>query len=206
MIYQIFRIIFLVLSKIFFRLKVINKNKIPRTGALIIASNHTSFLDPVLLGVASPRPFNFMAREDLFSSNRFFGRLLQSINAFPLRREGSALGAFKEALKRLQQEKALVIFPEGTRSKNGALGKAHSGIGLLALKSRSPVIPAYIDGSGKALPRNACFIKCEPITVYFGEPISTTSFAELESQENYQRFADLIMERITQLKKLHAKT
>ncbi|MBM3253052.1 MAG: 1-acyl-sn-glycerol-3-phosphate acyltransferase [Candidatus Omnitrophica bacterium] len=198
-IYIFSRFICFILVRVFFRLKVFYRYRIPRKGALIIASNHASFLDPVILGVVSPRVLNFIARDDLFL-NRFFGTMISFMGAFPIKREGGSSGAFKEALKRLKEQKALVIFPEGTRTKNGSLGKAHSGVGFLAARSEGIVIPVYIDGSDSALPRRRLFIRFKPIKVYFGKPLGYKDTTKIERRDAYQTFSDLVMENILVLK------
>ncbi len=196
-VYVISRFICFILVKILFRTKVFYRYRIPREGALIIASNHASFLDPVVLGVVAPRKINFMAKDELFS-NIFFGLLLRSLGVVAVRREGVSAGAFKEAFKRLKAGQALAVFPEGTRAAEGSFGKAHPGVGFLAIKSKATVIPAYIKGSANALPRYACFVRLKPIRVYFGKPLNPDIFSD--TNEGYRKFANLIMEGIATLK------
>ncbi len=199
MIYIFSRFICFCLCKVFFRFKIFERHRIPKKGPLIIASNHASFLDPVIIGVASPRTLNFMARHDLFH-NRFFRWFLRGLNTFPVRREGSALSAFKEALRILRERKALVVFPEGTRTSDGSIRKAHSGVGLLAVKTSSTVVPVYVDGTRGALPRGAFFIRFKPVRVYCGKPLNPRDNLRREGEDTYQRFADSVMESISALR------
>jgi len=97
MIYFIGKWILFLFFKICFRLKIVGAENCPRNGALIVAANHASFLDPVIAGLAAPRVLNFMARDSLFR-NKIFGRILTSVNAFPSRREGADLGALRMAI------------------------------------------------------------------------------------------------------------
>lgn len=171
MIYFISRNILKLLFKIFFRLKIIGAENCPKNGPLIIAPNHASFLDPLIAGFAVPRALNFMARDSLFR-NRIFGKILMSVNAVPLKREGADSEAMRIAIAKLCQGKAVLIFPEGTRSKDGSLGTPKAGIGFLAVSSGASILPCYIKGSMDALPRRAVFPKFKKISVYVGKPLS----------------------------------
>ena len=162
------------LCKVFFHLylktKVIGDKNIPPRGSFIVAGNHVSFLDPVAFGIASPRRLNYMARDTLFR-NRLFGWVLRHVSVFPLKRNSANIGAIKEALRRLGNGEGLLLFPEGTRSANGCLKDPLEGVGFLARKSGASVIPAYVQGTDKALPKGAKFIKPKAIRVIFGEAV-----------------------------------
>src|SRR3990167_8686461 len=162
MVYFISRNILKLFFKIFFRLEVTGAENCPKHGPLIIAPNHASFLDPLIAGFAVPRELNFMALDSLFK-NRIFGKILISVNAFPLKREGADLGAMRLAIDKLCQGKAVLIFPEGTRSKDGNLGIPRAGIGLLAASSGASILPCYIKGSMDVLPRGAIFPRFKKI-------------------------------------------
>ena len=197
MIYFISRNILKLLFKICFRLRIAGSENCPRNGPLIIALNHASFLDPLIAGFAVPRALNFMARDSLFR-NKIFGKILMSVNAFPLRREGADLGAMKLAIDKLCQGKAVLIFPEGTRSKDGNLGTPRAGIGLLAVSSGASILPCYIKGSIDALPRGAIFPKFKKISVYIGKPLR---FDNKDSgREYYTKIAIDTMAAISELK------
>ena len=170
----------------------------PKTGPLIIAPNHTSFLDPLIAGFAVPRPLNFMARNSLFR-NRIFGNILRSMNAFPLKREGVDVGAMRLAIDKLCHDKAVLIFPEGTRSKDGNLGTPRAGIGLLAASSGANILPCYIKGSREALPKGAIFPRFKKITVYVGKPLKIDK--NKSEKEYYMQIAEDTMAAIRALKK-----
>lgn len=190
--YAILRLLAKALIKIIFRLEVEGRGNIPGEGGFILASNHASFLDPVVLGVACPRPLSYMARHDLFSIP-FLGALLWSVGAFPLRRDYADVGSIKEALRRLGQAIGLVLFPEGSRSSGGLAEKAEPGVGFIAAKSGVPVVPAFIEGTKKALGRGARFIRPAKIRVYFGKPIYADSS---RLKNNYGEFAMKIIREI----------
>lgn len=180
-------------SKILFPIKVSGKCNIPRRGGFILASNHLSFLDPVVLAVACPRRLNFMARYDLFS-NPLFSWLIRSVGAFPVRRNSADRQALKEAMRRVKNGGALLLFPEGSR--RSAQEQSHdveAGIGFLASKLNVPVIPALIKGTDKAMPKGAKFIKPEKVHVYFGKEIC------VERGMSYYDIAHLIMKNIRHL-------
>lgn len=197
MIYFISRNVLKLLFKIFFRLEIIGAGNCPKNGPLIIAPNHTSFLDPLIAGFAVPREVNFMARDTLFR-NRIFSRILTSVNAFPLKRKGGDLGAMRLAIDKLSQGKAVLIFPEGTRSKDGNLGAPRSGIGFLAATTGASILPCYIKGSMDALPRGAVFPKFKKILVHVGKPLRFD--AKVADKELYEHIAIETMKAISGLK------
>ena len=197
MIYFISRNTLKLLFKIFFRLKITGAENCPKNGPLIIASNHASFFDPLIAGFAVPRPVNFMARDSLFR-NRIFGKILMSVNAFPLRREGADLGAMRLAIDKLCQGNAVLIFPEGTRSKDDNLGTPRAGIGFLAAASGAQILPCYIKGSMAVLPRGAIFPRFKKISAYIGKPLK---FDKNETgKEYYMQIASKTMAAISELK------
>lgn len=197
MIYFIAKKILKLLFKIFFRLEVTGAENCPGSGALIVASNHASFLDPIIAGVAAPRALNFMARNSLFR-NKIFGKILTSVNAFPLRREGADMGAMRLAIDKLCQGKAVLIFPEGTRSKDGNLGTPKAGIGLLAAMSGANILPCYIKGSIDVLPSWAVFPRFKKISVCIGKPVKFDKNGS--GREYYGQIAENTMAAISELK------
>jgi len=192
MLYKILKLISIFLFKILFRLKVIGKENIPKKGGFILASNHVSYLDPVTLGVACPRRLNFMAKEELFP-NKLVSWFLSSLGAFPVKRESADLSAIKEAIRRLREEEVLVLFPEGSRRFDGDKTEPYSGVGFLVSKVNVPVIPAFIRGTDKALPKKAKFIRLKPISVHFGKQIY------FEKGGSYFEITNQIMDKIKKL-------
>ena len=150
--------------------RFVGREHIPDRGGMIIASNHRSNLDPFLVGIAFHRRISYLAKEELFRrrlSNFFFKR----VGAFPVRRGTSDLRAFKEVLRRLKVGSPVLLFPEGTRTLRAAERKVQAGVGLMAIKSRAPVVPVYIQGSDQALPPGAKWPRRKRITVRFGRPL-----------------------------------
>lgn len=199
MLYTILRPIAILLFKIFFRFKAYGLKNLPKEGPFIIASNHLSFLDPVALGVACPKKLSFLAREDVFRP-RLFAKLISTLGAFSIKIETQDVEAIKESIKKLRGGNVLVLFPEGTRSINGSLREAQGGVGLLAMKADVPIIPTLIEGSDKALPRDAKFIRFKRVSVRFGKPITLGEEGPGQKKEIYLKIASRVMEEISKLK------
>lgn len=192
MLYNILRLLAILILKLFFSIETKGREFIPRKDGFILASNHVSYLDPIVLGAACPRKLNFMARHDLFF-NPLFSWLLSTLGTFPVKRNSADLSALKEAMRRLKDGRALVLFPEGTRRVNSASGVAQPGIGFLAAKVKVPVIPVFIRGTERALPKGAKLIRPNKILVYFGKQIF------IERRLPYQDIAQEIIEDIRRL-------
>jgi 1-acyl-sn-glycerol-3-phosphate acyltransferase len=169
---------------------------VPRDGPLLLASNHSSLLDPPLIGSVLPRELDYMAKTELFRIPAL-GGLIKRLNAHPVDRSGSDSAALRLALRLLGDGRAVLVFPEGTRSTDGRLGPAHAGAGMLAALSGAPVLPVYIQGSDRALPRGAAVPRPVRVTVRFGAPIR---FARERGRSRYQEVSDEIMAAIGRLK------
>ncbi|NOZ20207.1 MAG: 1-acyl-sn-glycerol-3-phosphate acyltransferase [Planctomycetes bacterium] len=179
------RIFFIVV----FKLRVYGRERVPASGGVVIASNHQSFFDPVLVGVGLPRSLNYMARDSLF---RFlpFRWLIRSLNAFPLRREGIDTATIREAIRRVSNGGVLVIFPEGTRTRDGRISAIKKGVGLISRHAKAPIVPAVIDGAFEAWPRHKVLCRPFPIKVAFGPPISYAQQAAMSEEEMAQIITD----------------
>lgn len=151
-------------------LKVVGTRHVPRTGGCLIVANHQSFLDPVVIGCQLHRPSSFFAKSELFE-NRYFGWLIRKFYAFPVRQGEGDIGAVREAIRRLQEGHALVVFAEGSRTENGEMLPLEPGISLIVRKAGVPVVPCLIDGSYQAWPRQRKLPGLHPIRVEFGPPM-----------------------------------
>lgn len=192
MFYLIIRQIAFFGLKAIFKIQIEGKKNIPKKGGFILVSNHVSYLDPVALGAVCPRKLSFMARHDLFF-NPFLGWLISRLGAFPVKRNTADLSSLREAIRRLKNGRGLLLFPEGSRSRNGIAFAPQPGVGFLAARLNVPVIPAFIKGSDEALPKGSKFFRFKPILVRFGAQIS------LERRMPYQDIAMKIMENIRHL-------
>jgi len=168
--YIIAKFIFLIIFKLFFRLKVTGQENIPQNGPFIIVANHSSLLDPIILGISIKPKIIFIAAAYLFEIG-WLGYLLRKFNSIPVQREND-IKAIKQSLKILRQGGVLGIFPEGgiDRQKNNLPVRA--GAAYLATKVGIPIVPIRIKGADKALPRGAKFIRSlSKIEVEIKKPI-----------------------------------
>jgi 1-acyl-sn-glycerol-3-phosphate acyltransferase len=188
-----------------FRWQVFNPERVPETGAVILASNHASFLDPPLVGAGIKRGINYLARESLF---RFpgIGALLHSWSAVPVDRDGGGAAGLKAILDRLLAGGGIILFPEGTRTGDGCLQPARSGIGLVVVKSNAPVVPVRVFGTYEAYGRHRKFPHPRRIAVKYGRPMhfeklraEAKACSRVRLKEIYQEIADEIMAAIAQL-------
>ncbi|WP_078546045.1 lysophospholipid acyltransferase family protein [Litchfieldia alkalitelluris] len=171
----------------FYRIEVIGHDNIPESGPVIICSNHIDNLDPPVVGISVKRPVHFMAKEELFKVP-ILGKIISKTHAFPVKRGMSDRDALRKALKVLKDGNVLGLFPEGTRSKDGKLGKGLAGAGFFALRSEATVIPCAVIGPYKMFGK---------LKVVFGEPISMEKLREEKASPEF--VTDQIMNGIGQL-------
>ncbi|GIW25646.1 1-acyl-sn-glycerol-3-phosphate acyltransferase [Meiothermus sp.] len=159
------------LLKVLFGLQVEGAEKIPKEGPVILASNHMSFLDPVVMGVACPRVVSYMSRDDVFKYP-ILRWLLPRLYVIPVSRGSGDLGAIKAAIRVLKNGMAFGIFPEGRRSRTGFIEPFKTGTAAIALRTGATIVPAAIIGSDKAWPVGKGPRLRRPIRVVFGDPIA----------------------------------
>jgi 1-acyl-sn-glycerol-3-phosphate acyltransferase len=196
---------FRLVYKFYFGWRVYNAERVPLKGPVILACNHASFLDPMLVGAALKRDINYLARETLFDFP-VVGWVLRQWNSVPVDREGGGAKGLKAILDRLLNGGGIILFPEGTRSRDGQLQSARSGVGLTVIKSNAPVVPARVFGTYQAYGRNMRIPRPRRVGVKFGEPML---FEQLRAEartctrprlkEIYQQVADEIMAAIAKL-------
>lgn len=186
--YSFLRRVAIVIFKIFFTIKIEGKDNIPRTGGMIFASNHLSYLDPIVLGLLVPRKMNFIAKEELFE-NFFFRLLIAELGAFPVKREKVDKTTYQKILDFLSKKEIVVLFPEGTRSINGKIGQLQPGTARIALKTNVPLVPIIIQGTDKALPRGKKIIRLARIRVRVGKPLqSKIAYKREINKKEVERF------------------
>ncbi len=190
-IYMLGKFIGFFVFHLFFSIEIKGKENFPKKGAFIIAANHLSYLDPPTIGFVCPKKLNYFAKYSLFKI-KIFSNLIKILGAIPIEREGSPL-TLRKGLDILKKGESLVIFPEGTRSKNGEIKEGKPGIGFLVAKSKVPVIPVRLIGTDKALPHGSKFIRIAKIKVIVGRPIYI-------EKENYHEISKSIMNAIRELK------
>jgi len=190
----------------YFRWQVGNPERVPARGSVILASNHASHLDPPLVGAGLPRALNYLARESLFDLP-IAGWALRNVNAVPVDRDGAGAAGLRAIFNRLRQGGAILLFPEGTRTRDGGLQKARSGVGLVVIKSGAPVVPVRVFGTYDAWSRHRKMPLPRPVSVKYGHPMG---FERLRDEargcskdrlkEIYQQASDEIMRAIAALR------
>jgi 1-acyl-sn-glycerol-3-phosphate acyltransferase len=196
---------FRLLFAVWFRWRRFNPERVPPDGPVILACNHASYLDPPLAGAGVGRQISYLARESLFRVP-VLAAILRSWEVVPVDRDGGTGRGLKAILDRLERGGGVILFPEGTRSPDGRLQPARSGIGLAVIKSNAPVVPARVFGTFEAYGRHLRWPRPRQLTVKYGRPMA---FAALRAEaarcprprlkEIYQQVADEIMAAIAQL-------
>jgi 1-acyl-sn-glycerol-3-phosphate acyltransferase len=189
MLYSFCRFICLVILKLFFKLEVKGREAFPQKGPFILASNHVSNLDPVVVGVGCPRTLNYLAKEELFK-NKAFGIFLKNINVIALKRSSGDLRVMRQALEILKN-KPLAIFPQGTRTESFDTFK--EGVGFLYKRSKAPIIAARVYGSNRVLAKGAKFPKFGKIKVVYAK------VEGLNSEDSRETIAAKVVETIKKL-------
>ena len=183
--------------RIFWRFRKGGQEFIPKKGGVIIASNHAAYVDPPFLGAACSRELCYLAKSELFN-NRLFGWLLRKYNAFPITRGSFDRKGISQAAELLKQGKALLLFPEGTRSRDGNFLEPKLGVGKIAKEAGVPIVPAYIANSKELL---LTFLKRKKLVILFGSPILKSWLEKIpKDKEGYKRIGQEIMCRIKMLK------
>jgi len=171
MVYYLSKYVALFLLYLFFRFRVKGREAVPRNGPCFIVANHSSYLDPIIVGCASPRRVYFVAKEELFRNPvaRFF---LTRLGAFPLKRGEADREAVRMILSLLGKGKAVCLFPEGTRNR-GTVQELRSGAVKLLMKSKVPVVVAGVRGTFESYPQGSKGIRLHPISVSFAAPLES---------------------------------
>lgn len=159
-----------VLPRRYFRLRVFGAGHVPARGPCILAANHASYVDPVVLAIACPRPVRFIVDRAQYE-RPLVHWIAARTGAIPVENNARDLGSVRRALQALRQGAVIGIFPEGGRSDDGSLKPAKPGAALLALRSGVPLVPAGIVGSYRAYSRHQVVPRPSPIAVRFGAPI-----------------------------------
>ena len=189
--------------RIFFSFRYFGADFVPPDTdkrGVILASNHTSFLDPPALGISLKRRVTFLAKDYLFK-NLIVGTVLRGIGAYPIKSANDDFRSIRDLIRLLKNGHCVTVFPEGTRSENGQMKTPESGIGFLAAKSQAYVVPAYIRGSYEAFPKGAKFFSMKPVEIYYGKPFIPAEEKSLMSDSDpYNAISREIMARIQRIK------
>lgn len=186
------------LARIVYRPRVDGKANVPKSGPVIFASNHLSFIDSIAIPVASPRPVHFLAKASYFETglSRWF---FTAIGAIPVHRGAgqAALDALDQQRTLLEEGSAVALYPEGTRSLDGRLYKGRTGVAFLALQTGAPVVPVGLIGTDDVMPVGAKMPSLRHrITVRFGEPLDLAHHGPASSGKARRLATDEIMAAI----------
>jgi 1-acyl-sn-glycerol-3-phosphate acyltransferase len=189
----------------YFRWRVFNPERVPLAGPVILAPNHASYIDPPLVGAGLRRQINYLARDNIFHVP-ILAAILRSWEVVPVDRDGGTGRGLKQILNRLEQGGAIILFPEGTRSRHGDLNPARSGIGLAVIKSNAPVVPVRVFGTHDAYGPHRLLPRPRRVTVKYGRPLmfdalraEAATCSKQRVKEIYQQVADEIMAEIARL-------
>ena len=199
MIYRLTWLLCRAFFRLFLRWKIRGAGNVPARGPVILASNHVSNLDPPVVAVGIWRPCEFMAKEELFH-HPLVGWYLRQLGAFPVKRGTADRASLKHSLETLEAGRALGMFPEGTRSDTGELQEPEIGVGMIVCRSGAPVVPVYVSGTDRAMPKGGG-LRLVPISVTYGEPLRfDLPEGAKPGREEYEDAARRIMAAIAALR------
>ena len=180
-----------------YRIEVRGLERIPRKGRLLFAVNHVSAIDPFVVGSHVPRVLFFMAKKELFE-HQLLAPLVRFYNCIPIDRTEFSLSSMKRIEQLLQQDEAVLLFPEGTRTKTGKLGALKNGVAMIAARNRADIMPVYIDGLFRA--RGSIF-KRPRVRITFGEIVPIAPFLQSgqTGKEVYGEITARVEERLRRL-------
>lgn len=177
-----------------YSLRYVGRKNIPKKKSVIYASNHRSYADPPLVGAGSRGKISFMAKEELFE-NKAFALLIKMLGAFPVSRGKGDTAVIDTAVEKLNNKRSLMIFPEGTRSKDGKVGRGHSGAALIAAKSGCPIVPVGVVYGEKLRFRTK-------LRVVYGESIDPADYVEICENPNPRQLSKLKKRYMADIKRI----
>ncbi|MDE7104511.1 MAG: 1-acyl-sn-glycerol-3-phosphate acyltransferase [Ruminococcus sp.] len=192
--YYIVKVVVYIAFHIVFNVRFEGRSNIPKGETVIYASNHRSNADPPLIGCSAKGKFAFMAKEELFK-NKFFAWLIRSLGAFPVSRGKGDTGVLDIAVERLENGRSLIIFPEGTRSKDGKVHRGHSGAAVISARSQKRIVPVGVIFGEKLKFRTK-------VTVKYGEPINPADYIDNFNEPNPRQLVKLKNRYMEEIKRL----
>ena len=186
-------------------LKIYGRERVPKTGGVILAPNHASLFDPPLIGSVSPRRVTTMGKAELFDKKwlgiKIFPWVIQRMATFPVKRGAPDRRAIRRAIKTLKDGEVLVIFPEGTRTRDGELGEGEIGLAMIAHQTKAPIVPMYHEGTQNALSPLRGGVRLFKTRVWYGEPLYfENEYSKKATREVLESIVARVMSEIQQLK------
>ncbi len=200
LLWRILRLPFLIFCRCWIRLHISGEQNIDNTKGGLFLVNHQSFLDPLLVAVLLGRPISYLARDSLFRVP-IVGWILRNTHVIPISREAARGGSIRLALERLESGFLVGIFPEGTRSPNGEVGKFRPGFLALARRTKQPIYPVGIIGAERVMPRGAWWIRPGRVEIVFGCPLSEDELQRLHESTDDTELCELARNRVTECTK-----
>jgi 1-acyl-sn-glycerol-3-phosphate acyltransferase len=192
------------LLRLVYRPHVTGLENVPATGPVILASNHLSFVDSVLIPLVVPRRVTFLAKAEYFEGKGIasvLGAFLGAMGHIPVPRseQRAAVAALDVALQTLDEGNAFAIYPEGTRSEDGRLYRGHTGVGWLALNAHASVVPVAVSGTEEIMPVGARLPRVRRPSVAFGKPIDHAAYTDMPAARGRRAMVDDVMQEIQKL-------
>jgi 1-acyl-sn-glycerol-3-phosphate acyltransferase len=181
----------------FHRIRIEGRENVPSGGCLIV-SNHVSFMDPTTVGWAVAREIYYLGRKSLFKPP-FWSWFLPICNVLPIERDAHDIAGLRRIIRMLKEGHAVLLFPEGTRSTDGAIQPAEPGAGLVALKAGVPILPVRVFGTYESLSRHTKRLRFHPIRVVIGQPYLPAILEGRRDKESFAPVAQEMMDRIAAL-------
>jgi 1-acyl-sn-glycerol-3-phosphate acyltransferase len=170
-------------------------NNVPKDGALLLVSNHQSYLDPIFCGLVLRRHLFYLGRDTLFH-NKYFRLLSYSLNALSVRREHADIAAIKEIIDRLKRGCGIVLYPEGTRTRDGRIAEFKAGAALLCKRGGAVIVPVVLEGAFECWPRfRRIFSFGSKVTVRYGRPITSQQAKKMTCRQ----LAKFLTERLREM-------
>ncbi len=187
-------------ARAFFNYRVIGDAHLKLAGGALVVSNHESFLDPPLVGIAFDEEMHFLARKTLFN-NPIARVVYQALNSIPVDQDRPDMTSLKTVIRLLKEGQKVVIFPEGSRTLDGNLLPGEPGVGLIVAKAGVPVLPVRIFGARKALPRGGTLPQPSEITLVVGQPwtYDPANYRDHSGKDLYKRISEDLMAQISEL-------
>ena len=185
------------LGRLCFRYRAVGQERVP-DGGVLIAANHASYADIPFTGIGLRRRMWYMGRQDLFLPA--LRPILRWFGWIPIRQDRLDRHGFGKAIRLIREGKAVVIYPEGTRTADGRLRPGRPGLGMIVAATGCPVVPAYLSGTREVLPTGARWVHLHPVHVTFGTPLDFSDAAQrLSGKEFYQHVSQTVMASIAEL-------
>jgi 1-acyl-sn-glycerol-3-phosphate acyltransferase len=199
--YDFMKALIVAFNKVYFRLQHFGAGNTPLNGPVLLVANHASNLDPTTIACGLPRQVHFLAKDEIFRG--LFGAFLRKVNAHPINRSGVDRAALKRCVDLVREGHMLLMFPEGTRTRDGQLLPAKPGAAMIATQAEAMILPVYISGTLHAMPKGAKFIHPVKVRVFVGKPFAYNDGidASLPRREQYDLLGNKMMEHIAELKK-----